>query len=199
MISIKGLSKAEVLKALYHSAHIKGFGFLDARREPLTVEECEALLAESTYFDYLYGRVMKVDLSGNEFDERLYDRDNGAGAAANAIAALRKDRKVIVSIDLLEGIQYNVDPLMPVLKLRFDSVKAIDKVIFLLKNAREQMGGGEELPSRFAQEMRQICEKYEDDREVRHVEMDELMCRTLKNFGFIEGVEVFEETAKWYA
>lgn len=27
-------------------------------------------------FDYLYGRVLKVDLSGDEFEESLYDRDN---------------------------------------------------------------------------------------------------------------------------
>jgi len=28
---------------------------------------------------------MKVDLSGDEFDPRMYDRDNGQGAALRAI------------------------------------------------------------------------------------------------------------------
>jgi hypothetical protein len=40
------------------------------------------------YFDYLQGRVMKVSLEGDELDARLYDRDNGEGAAAEAISAL---------------------------------------------------------------------------------------------------------------
>lgn len=41
--------------------------------------------AERIYFDYLQGRVMKVDLAGDELDPRLYDRDNGEGAARRAI------------------------------------------------------------------------------------------------------------------
>ena len=42
-----------------------------------------------TYFDYLYGRILKVDLSGDEFDERLYERDNGRDSAARAISFLK--------------------------------------------------------------------------------------------------------------
>lgn len=38
------------------------------------------------YFDYLKGRVMKVSISGDSLDPRLYDRDNGQGAAARALA-----------------------------------------------------------------------------------------------------------------
>jgi len=34
------------------------------------------------------GRVMKVDLSKNEFDPRLYDCDNGQGEAQHAIDGL---------------------------------------------------------------------------------------------------------------
>ena len=32
---------------------------------------------------------MKIDLSGDTLDVRLYDRDNGYGAAAAALQALR--------------------------------------------------------------------------------------------------------------
>jgi hypothetical protein len=32
-------------------------------------------------FDYYFGRPLKVDLSGDEFDPWLYDRDAGTGAA----------------------------------------------------------------------------------------------------------------------
>lgn len=90
MIDIKGLDKAEVLKALYDSSHVQGMGFLQTVPEgTVTVQHCRELLKHGTYFDYLYGRVLKVDLSGDEFDERLYERDNGRDSAARAIAFLK--------------------------------------------------------------------------------------------------------------
>lgn len=65
-------------------------GFLHFNPKPLDKSEAEALLKEGTYFDYLHGRVMKSDLSGNEFRTDLYDRDNGIGAAERAIATVTK-------------------------------------------------------------------------------------------------------------
>lgn len=85
MVDIKGLDKARVLKALYDHSHVQGSGFLQAVPDGVvTVEHCEMLLGSQTYFDYLHGRVLKVELSGDEFDERLYDRDCGEDAAGNA-------------------------------------------------------------------------------------------------------------------
>lgn len=57
-------------------------------QKPMTENEAEELLKMTTHFDYLKGRVMKVDLKGDEFDPWGYDRDNGQGAAMNAIAAI---------------------------------------------------------------------------------------------------------------
>jgi len=54
----------------------------------MTTEEAASLLESHTYFDYLKGRVMKVDLSGDELDPWLYDRDNGHGAAKRVIDSL---------------------------------------------------------------------------------------------------------------
>ena len=95
MISIKGMNKAEVLKALYDHSHVQGMGFMQAVPEGyVTVEHCQMLLDTTgyPYFDYLYGRVLKVDLSKDEFDERLYDRDCGVGAAAHAIKSVKKPK-----------------------------------------------------------------------------------------------------------
>lgn len=90
MIDIKGLDKAIVLKVLYDYNHIQGFGFLAAVPEGVvTVEHCRKLLKNITYFDYLYGRVIKVDLSGDSFDEFCYDRDCGNGAAQRAIDSIK--------------------------------------------------------------------------------------------------------------
>ncbi len=94
MVDIKGLDKARVLKALYEHSHVQGFGVFQAVPDGVvTVEHCEMLLGSQTYFDYLHGRVMKVELSGDEFDERLYDRDCGEGAAQRAVDSIRAERE----------------------------------------------------------------------------------------------------------
>jgi len=94
-IDISKLDKAEVLAALYNNSRRQGMGFLNARgREPLTKEQAAELLKETTYFDYLAGRVMKVELKGDTLDPWLYDRDNGAGAAARALEPLMESNAV---------------------------------------------------------------------------------------------------------
>ena len=94
MVDIKGLDKARVLKALYDHSHVQGSGFLQAVPDGVvTVEHCAELLAKHSYFDYLHGRVLKVDLSGDEFDERLYDRDCGEGAAQRAVDSVRAEKE----------------------------------------------------------------------------------------------------------
>lgn len=94
MVDIKGLEKARVLKALYDHSHVQGSGFLQAVPDGVvTVEHCEMLLGRQTYFDYLHGRVMKVELSGDEFNERLYDRDCGEGAAQRAVDSVRAEQE----------------------------------------------------------------------------------------------------------
>ena len=90
MVNIEGLNKAEVLAALYNNSKIQGMGFLQARDGEMTTEQASKLLDQDTYFDYLYGKVMKVDLSNNnEFNEWGYDRDNGSGKAERVISQLR--------------------------------------------------------------------------------------------------------------
>ena len=56
------------------------------------MDEAEAqkiLDSGQTYFDYHEGRLMKVDLSGDELDTRFYNRDNGEMAAENAISQIQ--------------------------------------------------------------------------------------------------------------
>lgn len=77
-IDIAGLNKADVLAALFNSFRPQGAGFLN-------------VLTSDLYFDYVLGRVLKVDLSGDSFDPRLYDRDNGEGAALRTINALKQE------------------------------------------------------------------------------------------------------------
>ena len=93
-MNIAGLDKAEVLAALYNGSRQQGMGFLQTRgAEDMTVEQAREELAknERGHFDYLHGRVMKIDLRGDELETWLYDRDNGQGAAEAIIDALRSN------------------------------------------------------------------------------------------------------------
>lgn len=95
-IDIKGVSKAKILAALWNASKQQGMGFIHnrgARGQHMTTEEAQAeidsRLALSTrkeiYFDYLHGRVMKVNLTGDVLDTGGYDMDNGTHAAAHAL------------------------------------------------------------------------------------------------------------------
>ncbi len=85
MINIENADKAEILAALYNNSKVQGMGFLQAKPDLMTTDEARDLLKETTYFDYLHGKVMKINLSSSELRPGLYDRDNGQGACAAAI------------------------------------------------------------------------------------------------------------------
>ena len=86
MVKYNGLTKAEVLCALYNNAKSQGIGLLICEKGNMTIKQAEKLLSETQTFDYIKGRVLKVDLTDDAgFEEWLYDRDNGEGAAQRAI------------------------------------------------------------------------------------------------------------------
>lgn len=89
-MNISRLSKPKLLAALYNNSKALGMGAFHYDPNPMTEEEAFGLLVESgdQYFDYIKGRVMKVNLSGDELDTRLYNRDLGEGAAERVIGSL---------------------------------------------------------------------------------------------------------------
>lgn len=97
-VNIDGLSKAAVLAALYNASNPQGMGFMRFDASAMSEATAQGILNDITersprqvYFDYLQGRVMKIDLtSDTEFDPWGYDRDNGQGAAQRAVDALRR-------------------------------------------------------------------------------------------------------------
>lgn len=83
------MDKAEVLAALYNNSQPLGMGFIHYTPEDMTKEEAAKILATQTSFDYLKGRVMKIDLDSDELHTHLYNRDNGENAAELALADLK--------------------------------------------------------------------------------------------------------------
>ncbi len=100
MVSIGELSKASVLAALYNASAPVGVGFVEAITGPAVMDTASAQnyidqRKGSLKFDYVYGRPIKVDLTGDSFDPRLYDRRNGGvGIARRIVEKLRKSNEV---------------------------------------------------------------------------------------------------------
>lgn len=92
IVKYDGLSREQVLCALYNFSHPQGAGFIHFDPKPLNVDEAKNILERSSYVDYLKGRVIKVNLEkdSQEFDARLYDNDCGPGAARKAIERYKK-------------------------------------------------------------------------------------------------------------
>lgn len=88
-IDISKLDKAEVLAALYNASKPLMMGFMDPDcMKAMTKALAEEYLKDGQVFDYLQGRVMKIRLDREILDPWMYDRDNGAGAAARALKPL---------------------------------------------------------------------------------------------------------------
>jgi hypothetical protein len=88
-MNIAHLNKAKVLATLYNNAKPQGLGMSQYTPEQMSEKEAASLLEQTTYFDYLKGRLMKINLSGDELDTFLYNRDNGHNAAEKALERLQ--------------------------------------------------------------------------------------------------------------
>ena len=76
------------MRLLFNASKPQGFGYLQKFKDPMTIEEARELLEDGSRFDYVRGRVMKVNLSGDTLKTVLYDRDNGEGAARQALNSM---------------------------------------------------------------------------------------------------------------
>jgi len=88
-MNITGLDKAEILRDLYNGSKLQGLGFLQAAAD-MDIEDARKELKAnpSGYFDYLHGRVMKINLRSDTLETHLYNRDNGENAAEEIIAKI---------------------------------------------------------------------------------------------------------------
>lgn len=84
-IDISKLDKAKVLQVLYKRASHQGFGYVVDTVDSLSYEQAQKLLKFTTKFEYLGGRLLKIDLAENTLDTFFYNQSNGAEAAEKAI------------------------------------------------------------------------------------------------------------------
>ena len=108
-VHIRDLPKEQVLAALYNRASPQGMGILMYKSDVMTARRAFSLinfrgddscfmpgenprneLRNEFYFDYLFGRALKVDISGDVFSSKIYDEYNGDKAAEQVIEKLRE-------------------------------------------------------------------------------------------------------------
>lgn len=99
-IDITGLSKAELLMELHNGTKAIGMGKLHDIG-PMSLEQAQSEIARRytgdipLKFDYVCGRPVKVDISGDVMKyAELYDRDAGNGAAANVVSKVRSRSQI---------------------------------------------------------------------------------------------------------
>ena len=101
IVTIPQEKRAAALAALYNASAPLGMGWLQARNGTMTEEQAQALIdgtvdsgdyeripgqRHEPYFDYLYGRPLKLNLSKPEVNLGGFDRDNGGeGAGARVL------------------------------------------------------------------------------------------------------------------
>lgn len=99
-INIKDLDKAEVLACLFNHAKFRGMQLLDeeyqvkADKIIMTVTQAKEIIAmnNNLHFDYVWAKAIKTNLSGDEIDPGIYDREHGQGAAEAAIQTIRNKK-----------------------------------------------------------------------------------------------------------
>ena len=97
LVDITGLNPALVLAELYNNSMQHILNLIPISLPKMSVKEARQFLTqnnpneEEVYFDYLKARVMKlsIGLRSKQINVRLYNRDNGPGAAQNVILDIR--------------------------------------------------------------------------------------------------------------
>ncbi len=107
MIDTSGIETWRIVQALYNRAKPLGLGYLQFEPGGLSDDDAKAFVKDAEdrwnalpeerrkgdnhygYIDYMRGRVVKTNPFSNPIDPRLFDRDNGQGACAEAIDKLR--------------------------------------------------------------------------------------------------------------
>lgn len=99
MIDIKGIKKSILLHQLWRFSQAQGMSFLSLPTRPMNEDAFKEIIEErqsegaDLYFDYLIGKVIKCDITGDKLDPWLYDRDNGEGKAETVVKFIRQENK----------------------------------------------------------------------------------------------------------
>ncbi|KAJ7877745.1 hypothetical protein B0H14DRAFT_2712527 [Mycena olivaceomarginata] len=86
-VNIAGIDKLALTRALWENSFYAPAAIRFGTNQPWNASVVSHTVNFS--FDYLFGKVMKVDLNGNEADPWGYDRDVGTGELAKIVKVLK--------------------------------------------------------------------------------------------------------------
>jgi hypothetical protein len=90
MLDISGLNKVELLKRLWEKQIVAGFFKFSGLPSPAFDKKEAESAVKKGYIDYFCGRAIKTDLSKNEVDTWLYNRDAGNNVFEEIVEVMRK-------------------------------------------------------------------------------------------------------------
>lgn len=90
-INIENIDKLSLLKELWSNGSPAYFFQLHTFIEPPSFNYEIANNSLNKYIDYFCGRLIKMDLSGNEVDPFLYDEKYGSGTVQKIVNKLRNN------------------------------------------------------------------------------------------------------------
>jgi hypothetical protein len=91
MINIKDIDRDELLHRLWLNQKTSAF-FIHMQAPTYNAEEAKASIRADGYIDHACGRAIKTNLSEDEVNPRLYDRDAGAGTFQRVVDELRAEK-----------------------------------------------------------------------------------------------------------
>lgn len=115
VIDISNKDKAEVLARLYNNSQPLAHGVAHYNPTPMTVEVARQILEETTHFDYLAGRPLKINLEENIISVLAYNSNNGKKQAQMLISSCRnindigKDKLKKMSDEFNEQIKKEIE------------------------------------------------------------------------------------------
>lgn len=91
MVDITGINKVELLRALWNNSTPAAYFTFTNTKPPEWNNERASTAIGSGFIDYFQGRIIKADLSKDQVNPSLYDRDNGRGAFSEIVEFIRSN------------------------------------------------------------------------------------------------------------
>ena len=89
-VDISGLNKGMLLLELWSNSKPASFFSMNGMTPPPFNAEKAQGAAQRGYIDYYEGRCIKADLTGDDAEPRLYDRDFGDGSFLRVVTDMRR-------------------------------------------------------------------------------------------------------------
>lgn len=110
-VNIAGLDKADLLMRAFNASKQQDMSMMDQRgRQDMTIKQAREIANQGPMnYDYLYGRVLKIDLTHDDVGTWAYNRDVGPGAFEKIVADMRAGKSAPPAVTNREPVDFDVE------------------------------------------------------------------------------------------